>query len=429
VEPSLWLVLGLVATGLASLAALGYHAIRFCSRSRLEETLKRKGRSADLDRFFRREAELLQTLRLLQVLASVAATVLVARWAVDRFGSTGPGWLMGAAVAAGLLLGVGEAVPSAWAAYAAEALLAPTLGLWLALATLLAPLRAALGPLGVLVRRLAGVPKGAEPRVDIEDRIVSAADAGERQGALEEDQKDMIANVIKLRRTDASQIMTPRTDIVSIEADASLDQARRLIAASGFSRIPVTRGGLDAIVGVLYAKDLLDPAKGGPLDGGLTVGQVMRKPLFVPETKRLDELLREFQTNKVHLAIVLDEYGGTAGLVTIEDVVEEIVGEIADEHEPEPTQTIRRLGERAFEVEARLRVDELNEALGLRLPEDEDYETVGGFVLSRLGYIPKPGESITHEGAVLTVTEADERRILRLRIDLPPTAEPAEDRA
>ena len=153
--------------------------------------------------------------------------------------------------------------------------------------------------------------------------------------------------------------------------------------------------------------------------GPIRVKDVCRSPLFVPETKRLDELLRDFQGDKVHMAIVLDEYGGTAGLVTIEDVVEEIVGDIIDEYEQEPPKTIRPLAERSFEVEARVRVDALNRELSLHLPEHEDYETIGGFVLSRLGYIPKAGESLEHGGVRITVLEAEQRRITRLRIDMP----------
>ena len=267
------------------------------------------------------------------------------------------------------------------------------------------------------MRRLAGVPKDAAPGSDIEQEIVSVADEGEREGAIEENQVDMIENVLKFRRADASQIMTPRTDIVSLDAHESVEAARRLIAKSGYSRIPATRDNLDTIVGILYAKDLLDHAFDEKAEH-LTVEDVMRRALFVPETKPLDELLRKFQVNKVHMAVVLDEYGGTSGLVTIEDILEEIVGEIVDEYEPEPPKSIRRVGERAFEVEARVHIDELNDELEVHLPEDDDYETVGGFVLSQLGYIPKAGESLEHNELRITVLEAEERRITRLRVEL-----------
>jgi len=308
-------------------------------------------------------------------------------------------------------------VPLAWATYAAESILATVLPACHLCRTVLAPLLPVCRVVDGLVRRLAGVPKDAPSGSDIEEEIVSVADEGEREGAIEEDQVDMIENVLKFRRADASQIMTPRTDIVSLGAHESVEAARRLIAGSGFSRIPAIRGNLDTIVGILYAKDLLDRTD----DEGakrLAVEDVMRPALFVPETKPVDELLREFKVNKVHMAVVLDEYGGTSGLVTIEDVIEEIVGEIVDEHEPEPPKPIRRVEERTFEVEARVHIDELNDELGVNLPEDDDYETVGGFVLSRLGYIPKAGESLEHNGLHITVLKAEQRRITRLKIDL-----------
>ena len=412
-----WFVLGLAATGFALFFALTHNALRSFSRARLEEALQRKGRLRELDRLSRHRHDLLHMTRALHIVSIVTMAVLIEVWATDRLGSTARGWLIGAAVAAVVGVIAGGVIPLAWAHYAAEGVLATVLPACQVCRALFSPVRRVLRIFDTVVRRLVGVPRGAPSASDIEDEIVSVADEGERKGAIQEDQKDMIENVIKFKRADASQIMTPRTDIVSIDSTESVEAARQLIAESGYSRIPVTRGNLDTIAGILYAKDLLDHA--ATADGrNLAAADVMRKPLLVPETKRLDELLREFQVNKVHIAIVLDEYGGTAGLVTIEDVVEEIVGEIVDEYEHEPPKSIRRVGDLAFEVEARVHIDEVNDELEVDLPEDDDYETIGGFVLSRLGYIPKVGESLDYDGLRITVLEAEERRITRLRIDL-----------
>ena len=416
-QPYLWFALGLAATGFALFFALTHNALRSFSRARLAEALGRKGRLAQLAYLSEHHGDLLQMTRSLHLASVVALVVLAEVWATGRFGSGAAGWLIGGAVAAVVGVIAAGVVPLAWANYAAESVLATLLPACRLCRAVLAPLLAVFRIMDGLVRRLAGVPKGAAPANDIEEEIVSVADEGEREGAIEEGQVSMIENVLKLRRADASQIMTPRTDIVSLDARQSVEAARRLIAQSGYSRIPATRGNLDTIVGILYAKDLLDRAADEEA-GHLTVEDVMRTALFVPETKPLDELLREFQANKVHMAVVLDEYGGTSGLVTIEDVVEEIVGEIVDEHEPEPPRAIRRVAERTFEVEARVRIDELNDALNVDLPEDDDYETVGGFVLSRLGYIPEAGESLEHNGLRITVLEAEVRRITRLKIDL-----------
>ena len=409
--------LGLAAAGLASFFALAHEALRSYSRLRLEEALQRRGQPDRLERLFAHQKALLQTTQALRAASLVAMVVLIEVWALAYFVSALTAWLVGAGIAAVLAIVLGAVVPAAWAGCRAETVLASTLPVLQAARVLFSPCRQVLSIFSVLVRRLAGVPENQPPLSNIEEELVSVADVGERQGALEEEQKDMIANVIKFKRSDASQIMTPRTDITSIDASASVDAGRRLIAESGFSRIPATNGNLDTIVGILYAKDLLNPDRAeGPAPQ--RVGDVMRKPLFVPETKRLDELLRDFQANQVHIAVVLDEYGGTAGLVTIEDVIEEIVGEIVDEYEPEPAEPIRRVGRQAYQVEARVHIDELNEELDLDLPEHEDYETIGGFVLSRLGYIPKPGESLEQDGVTIAVLEADQRRILRLRIDV-----------
>ncbi len=416
-QPYLWFALGLAATGFAVFFALTHNALRSFSRARLEEALERKGRLAELPRLSRHHGNLLQMTRSLHIASVVALVVLVEVWATGRFGPGVGGWLIGGAVAAVVGVVVAGVIPLAWANVAAENVLATVLPACHLCRAILTPVLVVFRMMDGLVRRLAGVPKDAAPGSDIEEEIVSAADEGEREGAIEEDQVDMIENVLKFRRADASQIMTPRTDMVSLDAKQSVEAARRLIAESGYSRIPATKGNLDTIVGILYAKDLLDRAAADNAEH-LTVEDVMRGALFVPETKPLDELLREFQVNKVHMAVVLDEYGGTSGLVTIEDVLEEIVGEIVDEYEPEPPKSIRRVAEHAFEVEARVHIDELNDELNVDLPENDDYETVGGFVLSRLGYIPKAGESLEHNRLRITVLEAGVRRIMRLRIEL-----------
>ena len=437
----LWL--GVAAAGLALFFALANLSLRNFSRARLEGGLARRGRRRDLERVLARHEELLRSSALLYAVSLVAMTALVLAWAHAEL--EGPAaWVVGAAAAGALAITLGGAIPMAWARVAPESVLVAVLPILCVCATALGPVGRMLGMLDALVRRLAGVPAGAEPPSHIEEELRTAVREGRREGTLEEHQKDMIEGAIRFRKTDASEIMTTRTDIVSLDADASPDEGRRLILTSGHSRIPVTAGSVDTIVGILYAKDLLAPADEGSAprharggEQGRTaeparpvvesishsracVRDRMRPPLFVPATKRLDELLAEFRRAKIHLAVVLDEYGGTAGLVTLEDVVEEIFGEITDEYEESPPQPIRRVGPGTFEVEARAGVDELNGTLALNLPEDEDYETIGGFVLSRLGYIPRAGETLEYGLLRITVLEADERRINRLRLERVP---------
>jgi len=412
-----WIGSGIGAVGLAMFFALANGALGRFSRARLEEALERRGRAEELGRLFAHHDALVRTTALLHILSLVAWTATAILWAEAEFGAP-RGWLVGVILAAAGAVSLGGVLPMAWARYAPESVLAATLPALHACRLVFQPAARLLGILDGLVRRLAGAPGGPGAAASpIEEELRSVVREGERQGALHEDQKDMFEGVICFRQADVTETMTPRTDIVSIDADATPDEARRLIVLSGHSRIPVTGGAIDAIVGILYAKDLLSDEAAGRTAAPVRVRDVMRPPLFIPATKRLDELLAEFRRAKVHMAVVLDEYGGTAGLVTIEDLIEEIFGDIADEYEEASPHPIRRLDPRTWEVEARTHIDELNDALSLDLPEDEDYETIGGFVLSRLGSIPKAGETLDYRGVRITVLEAEARRIVRLRVE------------
>src|SRR5947209_12736631 len=186
----------------------------------------------------------------------------------------------------------------------------------------------------------------------------------------------MIESVIEFRDARAGQVMTPRPEIIGIELGASLEEVKITLEESGHSRLPVYDGTLDHIVGILYARDLLRHL--GLPPEKFDMRSVMRPAIFVPETKPLRDMLRDFRIQKVHIAIVLDEYGGTAGLVTIEDILEELVGEISDEHEPSEPAMLRRIDDHAYDVDARMYIDELNRQVGLSLPEDAGYDTLGG---------------------------------------------------
>ncbi len=313
------------------------------------------------------------------------------------------------------------AIPQAWARYAGESLIAMT---WPAIRVahwVLYPLVGVMKLFDELIRRLAGVSLGDDPETEqeqAEQEIMAVVSEGTAEGTVDEEQRKMIEGVISFRDLQVGQIMTPRTEVVALEVGADLSAVREKIMAEGLSRVPVYEGSLDNIVGILYAKDLLASLGG---DGGRTFSlrKTMRPALFVPRTKPLRDLLREFRLQQVHLAVVLDEYGGTSGLVTTEDIVEEIVGDIADEYERPEAAEFKRIDARTLEVDARMSLVELNRALGLKLPEDQDYTTIGGFVISTLGTIPGKGERLEHEGLVLTVLESEPRRVKKLRLELP----------
>jgi len=250
---------------------------------------------------------------------------------------------------------------------------------------------------------------------ELADEIRSAFEDGENGGPLEETEKEMIQSIIEFGNVEVREIMTPRTEVAAIEVDTSLEEARKLAIEEGHTRLPVHENNLDNIVGILNVKDLIGRI-GRPGWQTAHLKEIMRKPQFIPETKKIDELFQELRGQKTHVAIVVDEYGGTAGLVTIEDILEEIVGEIEDEYDEEQAEPVERIDKATLEVDAKVRVSELNDILPIEIPEDDDFDTVGGFVFSHLGRIPRVGERFEYENVEITVLDANERRINRLLV-------------
>ncbi|MCA9258087.1 MAG: HlyC/CorC family transporter, partial [Planctomycetales bacterium] len=213
-------------------------------------------------------------------------------------------------------------------------------------------------------------------------------------------------------------IMTPRTDMHMVQVDLPWDEVVADVIDSGHTRTPVYDSSRDDIVGILYSKDLLPELATGDMANRSSLRDLLRKPLFVPETKRVDDLLQMFQQVRTHIALVLDEYGGVAGLVTIEDVLEEIVGEIVDEYDPEHVEELQALEDGAYEALGRAHVDEINHELNIELPEDGDFDTIAGFVFTQLGRIPNVGEAVVWQDKVrVCVLEVTRRRIERVRIE------------
>ena len=277
------------------------------------------------------------------------------------------------------------------------------------------PLAKALHVIDEGVRRLSG----AEPSENrMEDELLRSIEDTHLEGGLDPEAAEMLENVVEFRSAEVSEIMTPRTDIEGIQFTNQLSEIREFISKAGHSRIPVFDDNLDNIVGILYVKDLVDYLGEDATD--FQLDSVLRKPIVVPETKPVPQLLADFQRSEVHLAIVIDEYGGTAGLVTIEDVLEEIVGEIHDEHEPDDDEEpqLTEVNDRKAEVDGRFHIDDLNEQLGLDLPEDADFDTIAGFVLSELGRVPSPGDSFESHNARFTTIEASETHIQRVGVEL-----------
>jgi putative hemolysin len=280
------------------------------------------------------------------------------------------------------------------------------------LAFLLRPIIAALTFITTgLVRLIGGKPVLRGPFIT-EEELRLLVEVGEQEGVLEEDEREMIHNVFELADTSVREIMVPRIDMVTIEGSASVEEAMDLIVQGGQSRIPVYDETIDNIIGVLYAKDLLRILQTQQHPD--QVSELVRAAYFVPESKRLDDLLRELQQQHVHMAIVIDEYGSVSGLVTIEDLVEEIIGDIQDEYDREEV-LLERINDNEYLVDAKISLDELNEELDSNL-SSEDYDTLGGFVYGLLDKIPTVGDRVHADGFTMTVVSTRGRRVTKVRL-------------
>ncbi len=245
---------------------------------------------------------------------------------------------------------------------------------------------------------------------DLQREIKQLIDVGEEEGLLSEDEGEMIQSILSFRDTLAREIMVPRTDAVFISADTPIEKLLQLVIQEGHSRFPVHSGSSDNIIGILHVKDLLTFWSAEHLD----LKDIIRTPYFIPETKKISHLLRELRDKKSHMAIVIDEYGGTAGLVTIEDIIEEIIGEIHDEHDNDEILMVAT-DEGDLVVDARLEIEKLVEHFNLEVPKG-NFESVGGFIISLLGRVPQPQETITHAPLEMTIESADARKIRKVRV-------------
>jgi len=249
------------------------------------------------------------------------------------------------------------------------------------------------------------------------DEISDLTDIGKKAGTLEEEEHEIIKSIVSFRNILASEIMTPRVDMKSITVGMKFSQIVELINETGHSRFPLHEDELDKISGILYAKDLLPYISNGNSNEDLNLLSIIRKAIFVPKTKKVDDLLHEFQTKKTHIAIVVDEYGGTAGLITLEDIIEEVVGEIWDEYDKEE-DVIEKLDDDHYMVLGKTPVDEINDIIGSEvIPDEPDYETVGGLVFKHAGFIPKQGYNFTVGDYKFTVKEVHRKRIKKILIE------------
>ncbi len=419
-ETTFWLA----AAGLAvtCLAAIGARSLVEFGPHELKEECRRHGAPDRLGQILRGHDHVALAAETLQVLGTATFVGAYCFWTWARPHGEGPPNLplLISSLAGGALALLAAEIWIPWAVVRlwAEPFLFHTWPAWHALYYLLYPLVLAARFADTVAHRVAGRTPEEPNEESFEEDIRAIVSEGHREGLLEEDAREMIEGVIELADADVSEIMTPRTDMVTLQKSLTWDELLEFIAHSAHSRIPVVDKSRDDIVGLLVTKDLLPELAKGPDAPRQSWTELLREPFFVPETKPIDALLQEFQRTHSHLAVVLDEYGGVSGLVTMEDVLEEIVGEIADEYDPDLVEGIHMLDDGVCEVLGRVHIDEINQRLDLNLPDDGDFDTIGGLVFSELGHIPAPGEELVQGNVRITVVDVTRRRIERVRIEV-----------
>ena len=405
------LVLGalIVCSAILTGAEAAYFSL---GRARLRHVAPKGETQGEPKPLIERPHELLVTLLVGITVINIGAAALAAAIADDLFG---PNWgrIVQIVVLIFVLTTFGEVLPMTLAVKYPEGFLAFAGRPVAWLGVLLAPVRAALAALSTLTVRLIG-RQAAEQAMLSEEELRTLVDVGASEGVVEREEREMIHKVFELEDTLVRSVMVPRPDMVCLDVETPPAEILPALHQHLHSRVPVYEGSIDVIVGLLYTKDLLPYLDGLPPDFDLRAH--LHPPYFVPESKRADMLLQEFQAKRLHMAIVVDEYGGTAGLVTLEDLLEELVGEIADEYD-EPERLIQRVDATTFRVAGKLPIEQLNSVTGLRI-SNEGYDTVAGWVLDLFGRVPRRAERTETPELRVTVEKVERTRILEVLVAL-----------
>jgi CBS domain containing-hemolysin-like protein len=420
-----WMTLGALALGLHVCAVALAQALRTYSRSRIEELCEQRGRPGRADEIARDDVATERAAELLAGCTGLGlAGILGALTAV-----TPERWDTGTLLAVAIVLGaLGHLLAGVMGRVHAESIIDFFWPCAKLARQVTIPLVGALRFIESRFERRARGGAVASPRppsVEVEIHTRSADDADAFEAELPEATRQMLERAVALRDRDVASLMTPRSSILVLPGAVSLENAARAFVDSGLSRIPLYGEHRDDIVGILYVKDLVPYLLDLGQDSAFQARKLARAPYFVPETKPASDLLEELRRQRVQLAIVLDEFGSVAGLITLEDVLEAIVGPIDDEHDtPTPEDPLVPLENGRFEADAAISLEDLNERLGLDLPTDRDFQTLGGLAYEALGQVPEPGAKFQVGGTAFTVLEVSEHAIRRLRIEPDPSRQP-----
>lgn len=405
-----WIVLAILLV-LSAFSSGSETALTSVSRVKIKHLVEEKVPSAiRLEKLLEQPSKFLSTILLVNNLVNIAAaslaTMLAARYFEHYVVAISTG------IMTFIILVYGEIIPKSFAAQNAEKIALRVARPISILQTLFYPIVHAFILIANLFIRLLGGKTMKEGPFLTEEEIKTIVSVGEEEGVIEAEEKRMIHSIFEFGDTIVREVMVPRIDMICVESSYPVKRALQLIAEEGHSRLPVFEGNIDNVVGILYARDLLVRLSRGKADKPLK--ELVRPAYFIPETKKVNDLMRELQKVRQHMAIVVDEYGQTAGLVTMEDLLEEIVGEIYDEYDLEEPP-IEAIGKDRIRVDARVALDKVEEELGLKLPESEA-DTIGGFVYSLIGKIPAEGEKVVHDNLTFTVEKVEGRRISKILI-------------
>jgi len=422
IEDLFYILLFLLCVVLSAFFSSSEVALISITRARVRTLVNdRKPGSAALAALKESPDRFLITILIGNTIVNIAAASIATAIAISVFGSIGVG--IATFVVVIVLLVFGEIGPKIYASRAPDAFPRAVAPVILFLSRLLSPVIWAIEKVSPSL----GLGRNdSEPAVT-EEEIKEWIDVGKEEGTIEQDEQDMLYSVLEFGDTTAREIMTPRVDVIVMDDTTALGDAIRVFNETGFSRIPVYHDQIDNITGVLNVKDVFSAMVSNRKD--LSIKEIMYDPTFVPETKKIDDLLKELQVHRVQIAIIIDEYSSFVGIVTVEDILEELVGDIRDEYDREEPD-VQKIAEGVYVLDAQMWVDDANEEIGIALPTDESYETVGGLLIDRLGHLPQhPGEKveIDHGRITLVVMQMHGRRIVKIKCVVHPERKDGEE--
>lgn len=417
------LIVLILLSGFFSASETALTAYRSSNLERLDE--EKNGRIYELlKKWLRNPNEMLTGMlignNIVNILASSIATVVI----VNYFGQNSSSVLLATLIMTTMILIFGEITPKLIARNNSSAVAEFVIIIVYTISFIMKPIIALLMLISKLIGRILGMNLTSSQMMITEEDIISFVNVGNAEGIIEEEEKEMIHSIVTLGETTAKEVMTPRTSMLAFEGSKTINEVWDEMIENGFSRIPVYNETIDDIIGIVYIKDLMVHIKNGDLN--LPLSQFVRAAYYVPETKSIIEILKEFRSLQVHIAMVLDEYGGIVGLVTIEDLIEEIVGEIRDEYDNEDEEFFVKVAEGEYEVDAMIDIETLDKEFNINLPISEDYESLGGLIVTELGRICNVGDEVILNNIYLKVLEVEKMRVSKVLVKILPEEEVGE---